>query len=42
MKNAIIIEDEKAVAQSLINTLKEVTPDTQIKKVLGGVQESIE
>ncbi len=41
MKTAIVIEDEKAVAQNLITTLKEVVPGTQIKAVLGSVQESI-
>src|SRR5215212_8798146 len=42
MKNAIIIEDEKAVAQSLVSTLKEVAPDIQIKSMLGSVEESID
>lgn len=41
MKTAIVIEDEKAVAQSLIANLKEVAPDTQIKAILTSVQESI-
>ena len=42
MKSAIVIEDEKAVAQNLIATLKEVAPDTQIKAVLSSVRESID
>lgn len=42
MKTAIVIEDEKAVAQNLIATLKEVAPGTQIKATLSSVQESIE
>src|SRR5215213_1260115 len=42
MKNAVIIEDEKAVAHSLMATLKEVTPDVQVKAVLSSVQESID
>ena len=42
MKNAIVIEDEKAVAQNLIATLKEVAPDIQISATLGSVRESIE
>lgn len=42
MKNAIIIEDEKAVAQNLISTLKEAAPDLQITAVLSSVQESID
>jgi DNA-binding LytR/AlgR family response regulator len=42
MKTAIVIEDEKAVAQNLIATLKEVAPDTQIKATLGSVRESID
>lgn len=41
MKNAIIIEDEKAVAQNLVATLKEVAPYIQIKAILSGVEESI-
>lgn len=41
MKSAIIIEDEKAVAQNLITTVKEVSPDIQVKAVLSSVQESI-
>ena len=41
MKNAIIIEDEKAVAQSLIATLKHVAPDLQVKALLTSVQDSI-
>ena len=42
MKNAIIIEDEKAVAQDLISTLKEVAPDIQVKATLSSVRESID
>jgi DNA-binding LytR/AlgR family response regulator len=42
MKTAIVIEDEKAVAQNLITTLKDVVPGTQIKAVLSSVQESID
>src|SRR5215203_73600 len=42
MKNAIVIEDEKAVAQNLISTLKEVAPDIQIRATLASVRESIE
>jgi DNA-binding LytR/AlgR family response regulator len=42
MKNAIVIEDEKAVAQNLIATLKDVVPGTEIKAVLSSVQESID
>ena len=42
MKNAIVIEDEKAVAQNLITTLKEVAPDIQISATLSSVRESIE
>lgn len=42
MRNAIIIEDEKAVAQNLVSTLKEVAPDTQIRAVLSSVEESID
>ncbi len=42
MKTAIVIEDEKAVAQNLIATLKEVAPGTQIKATLSSVKESIE
>jgi len=42
MKTAIVIEDEKAVAQNLIATLKEVAPDTQIKATLSSVRESID
>jgi DNA-binding LytR/AlgR family response regulator len=42
MKTAIVIEDEKAVAQNLIATLKEVAPDTQIQAILGTVRESID
>ena len=42
MKNAIVIEDEKAVAQNLIATLKEVAPDIQISATLSSVRESIE
>jgi DNA-binding LytR/AlgR family response regulator len=42
MKTAIVIEDEKAVAQNLIATLKEVAPDTQIKTTLSSVRESID
>jgi len=41
MKNAIVIEDEKPVAQSLLTTLKEVAPDIQVKAILETVQESI-
>lgn len=41
MKTAIVIEDEKAVAQNLIATLKEVAPGTQVKAVLASVEESI-
>jgi DNA-binding LytR/AlgR family response regulator len=41
MRNAVIIEDEKAVAQSLVSTLKEVAPDIQIKAILSSVEESI-
>ena len=42
MKNAIVIEDEKAVAQNLISTLKEVAPDIKIRATLSGVKESID
>ena len=42
MKNAIVIEDEKAVAQNLISTLKEVAPDIKIRATLSGVRESID
>jgi DNA-binding LytR/AlgR family response regulator len=42
MKNAIIIEDEKAVALNLIATLKEVAPDIQIKASLTSVRQSID
>ena len=42
MKNAIVIEDEKAVAQNLVATLKEVAPDIQISATLTSVRESIE
>ena len=42
MKNAIVIEDEKAVAQNLLATLKQVAPDIQVKAVLGTVRESID
>lgn len=42
MKNAIVIEDEKAVAQNLISTLKEVAPDIQIRATLSSVRESID
>lgn len=42
MKNAIVIEDEKAVAQNLLTTLKEVAPDIQVKAILETVQESID
>src|SRR6186997_2808550 len=42
MKNAIVIEDEKAVAQNLIATLKEVAPDIQIRATLSSVRESID
>src|SRR5215204_5423076 len=42
MKTAIVIEDEKAVAQNLIATLKEVAPGTQIKATLSSVEESID
>ena len=41
MKNAVIIEDEKPVAQSLVSTLKEVAPDMQIKAILTSVEDSI-
>lgn len=41
MKNVLIIEDEKAVAQNLVATLKEVEPDVQVQSILGTVQESI-
>ena len=41
MKTAIVIEDEKAVAQNLIATLKEVAPGTQVKAILASVEESI-
>src|SRR5687767_203449 len=42
MKNAIVIEDEKVVAQNLISTLKEVAPDIKIRATLSGVKESID
>lgn len=42
MKNAIVIEDEKAVAQNLLATLKQVAPDIQVKAVLETVRESID
>jgi len=42
MKNAIVIEDEKAVAQNLISTLKEVAPDIHIRATLASVRESID
>ena len=42
MKNAIVIEDEKAVAQNLISTLKEVAPDIHIRAILASVRESID
>ena len=42
MKNAIVIEDEKAVAQNLISTLKEVAADIQVKTVLETVRESVD
>lgn len=42
MKNAIIIEDEKAVAGNLISSLKEVAPDIQIRAILETVKESID
>ena len=41
MRNAVIIEDEKPVAQSLVSTLKEVAPDMQIKAILTSVEDSI-
>jgi DNA-binding LytR/AlgR family response regulator len=41
MRNAVIIEDEKPVAQSLVSSLKEVAPDMQIKAILGSVEESV-
>lgn len=41
MRNAIIIEDEKAIAQSLVNTLKEVDADISVRAVLSSVEESI-
>jgi DNA-binding LytR/AlgR family response regulator len=41
MKNAIIIEDEKAVAQNLVATLKEVASDIQVHAILSSVEESI-
>jgi DNA-binding LytR/AlgR family response regulator len=41
MRNAIIIEDEKAVAQGLVSTLKEVAPEMQIKTILSSVEQSI-
>ncbi len=41
MRNAVIIEDEKAVAQSLVNTLLEVDPGIHIKAVLSSVEQSI-
>ena len=42
MKNAIVIEDEKAVTQNLLATLKQVAPDIQVKAVLETVRESID
>jgi DNA-binding LytR/AlgR family response regulator len=42
MKNAIVIEDEKAVAQNLISTLKQVAPQIQVKTILETVRESID
>ena len=42
MKNAIIIEDEKAVAHSLVASLKEAEPGIQIKAVLSSVREGID
>ena len=41
MKTAIVIEDEKAVAQNLITTLKAVAPGMQVKATLSSVEESI-
>jgi DNA-binding LytR/AlgR family response regulator len=41
MRNAIIIEDEKAVALGLVSTLKEVAPEMQIKTILSSVEQSI-
>jgi DNA-binding LytR/AlgR family response regulator len=41
MKNAIVIEDEKVVAQGLIAALKEAEPAIHIKAVLSSVEESI-
>jgi DNA-binding LytR/AlgR family response regulator len=41
MKNAIIIEDEKAVALNLAATLKEVASDIQVQTILSSVEESI-
>jgi DNA-binding LytR/AlgR family response regulator len=41
MRNAIIIEDEKAVAQDLVNILKEIDAGIHIKAVLGSVEQSI-
>lgn len=42
MKNAIIIEDERAVAQALVSSLKEVEPGVQIKTILSSVGDSID
>jgi DNA-binding LytR/AlgR family response regulator len=41
MKNVVIIEDEKAVASSLVNLLRELVPDMQVKAVLETVKESV-
>jgi DNA-binding LytR/AlgR family response regulator len=40
--NAVIIEDEKAAQEKLLNTLKEVIPDLTVKAILTSVKESIE
>lgn len=41
MRNAIIIEDEKAIAQNLVSALKEVDAGIAVKTVLGSVEHSI-
>jgi len=41
MLNVIIIEDEKLTALDLLNTLKKIDPDIEVKTILSSVEEAI-
>jgi two-component system, LytTR family, response regulator LytT len=41
MLNVVIIEDEKLTALDLLNTLKKIDPDIEVKTILSSVEESL-